>query len=85
MKISLVLIVLVSITECFIPSRTFYFFLDLALKDGEIDLGKVSESLVHEEILRRGVIASVAQFFIDKPYPKSNVSLEKLPLYYKVI
>ena len=39
--------------------------------------GQVSESLTHEEILKRGIIQSAVQFFYDQPNGQTTVKLSK--------
>ena len=71
-------------SECFIPAEVLNYVLQTISEQGKIDIGEVSPTLVHEVILRRGVIASVTQFFIDNPRPGSTVSYSKLSTYYEV-
>jgi hypothetical protein len=41
-------------------------------------LGKVSESLVHDEIIKRGLIQSVVQYFYDQPSGSKRIDLAKI-------
>lgn len=82
-KLSLLILILSKI-DCFIPSEVLNYVLERISAQGKIDIGEVSPTLVHEVILRRGIIASVTQFFIDNPRPESKVSYNKLPIYYQV-
>lgn len=70
---------------CFIPAELFNNVLIKLDKVTRVDFGQVSETITHEEILRRGVIASVTQFLIDHPIAGSQVSYAKLNQYYEVI
>lgn len=84
--LSLILVLtIISHTFCFIPAELFN---DVLVKfdktSSTIELGKVSTTITHEEILRRGVIGSVTQFLIDNPRPGSQVSYTKVNLYYEV-
>lgn len=85
MKFLCVIIVFLSyicMSQCFIPAKvmsTVIGRLDGAFGDS---LGKVSESIVHDEILKRGVIQSVAKYLSEHPIPSSNVDLSKMSTYY---
>lgn len=79
-----IVLMLVTRMACFIPSQVLDFVLQQIGNRGKIDLGEVSSTIVHEIILRRGVIGTVTQFFIDSNNPNSTVSLSKLPQYYEV-
>lgn len=42
------------------------------------NLGKVSNSLTHEQITRRGIVQSVVRYFYDKPDGKQKINLDKI-------
>lgn len=46
------------------------------------NLGKVSESLVHDEIIKRGLIQSVVMYFHEQPTETNKVDLSKMEEYY---
>lgn len=84
----LVLVVLTAWTtresECFIPAELFTFVLEQAGSHKVIDFGQVSETVVHEELLRRGAINSITQYLIDLKAAGSRVSRNNLTTYYGV-
>jgi len=41
----------------------------------QADFGKVSESIVHEEILRRGLIQSVVRYFYNQQNGNKKINL----------
>ena len=46
--------------------------------------GLVSETLTHEEIIKRGIIRSAAKFFYDQPGGKERINLNKMEDYYNI-
>jgi hypothetical protein len=44
----------------------------------QADFGKVSESIVHEEILRRGLIQSVVRYFYNQQNGNKKINLNKI-------
>jgi hypothetical protein len=64
--------------ECFIPAKimsSVLFKLDGRFKN---NLGKVSETLVHDEIMKRGLIQSVVKYFYDQPNGTAKINLDKM-------
>jgi hypothetical protein len=79
------LIVLLSLTamylnlvQCFVPRIAEK---DLELVENVIDLGKVSVTLSHEDILRRGLIQSIVKYYAEKSNNRVNSS--RLESYYR--
>lgn len=69
---------------CFIPAELFTFVIEQAGSHQVIDYGEASDTIVHEEILRYGIISSVAKFLIDHPANNSRVTLANITLYQNV-
>ena len=57
--------------RCFLPQ---ILETDLSIVSKIVNLDKVSESLSHEEILRRGLIHSVAKYFNEKSSKRINLT-----------
>ena len=72
-----IIILLLGGLECFIPAKimsSVIYKLDGHFKG---NLGKVSESLVHDEIMKRGLIQSVVMYFYDQPNGTAKINLTK--------
>lgn len=73
-------------SNCFIPSQIINSIVENIDKSNNgLDFGQVSESYSHEEILRRGLIRSVARFFHDQPNGSEKVNLTDMERYFKDI
>lgn len=70
--------------ECFIPANMIEFVTERAVHDFRINLGEVSETLVHEDIIKRGIIRSVAKYLHDQKDIPHNIKMDKIETrYYK--
>ncbi len=67
---------MIKFNSCFIPVRLMEKSLSTA--NILVNFGKVSETLTHEDIVRRGIIQSVAKFFYDKSNLSKRIDLSKL-------
>jgi hypothetical protein len=74
----LTLIFSVHIAECFVPAKLIRAVIDKADDKLKLDFGEVSESLVHEDIIKRGIINSVVKYMNENPTNTSNINLTKL-------
>ena len=70
--------------DCFVPAKLITFILENAGSAKIIEYGQVSETIVHENLLRRGAIASVAQYLMDQKKNGSRVTRSNLTRYYDV-
>ena len=70
--------------DCFVPAKLITFILENAGSHKVTEYGQVSETIVHENLLRRGAIASVTQYLIDQKKNGSRVSRSNLSQYYDV-
>ena len=74
------LFVLISIPRVFsfVPAKIMTDVIGKLENAASGSLGKVSASLVHDEILKRGVIQSVVRFYYDQPNGSSTIQLSKM-------
>lgn len=80
----LLLLCLIGIAHSFVPASVMREVLYKLDGRFEGNLGKVSESLTHDEILKRGVIQSVVNFLHDQPGGAYKINLTKMNEYYDV-
>jgi len=80
--LSFILILFIGVSQCFIPAKIMSSVIYKLESGFHSDLGKVSESLVHDEILKRGLIQSVAAYFTNQPKASNKVNLSKINEYY---
>ena len=73
----LVLCMVINYTHSFIPADIMNKVINKVDTVLSFDFGNVNPTLVHEEILRRGVIKSVAQYFYDKVNGSQLINLNK--------
>lgn len=66
LKIALSLAVLPWACECFIPAEIIDYIVGEAGDSDLLNFGRISETLTHEDIMRRGITKSVAKFLADK-------------------
>ena len=71
-----IILLLIKTNFCFIPVRLMEKSLSAA--NVLVNFGKVSETLTHEDIVRRGVIQSAAKYFYDKSNQSKRINLTKL-------
>ena len=64
--------------NCFIPAKVLSLVIYKLESGFNSDLGKVSESLVHDEIMKRGLIQSVVKYFVENPRASSKVNVAKI-------
>jgi hypothetical protein len=69
-------------TNAFIPADILNFVIDQSTNLGVIDIGLFGPSLSHEDIIERGIINSVATYFVSKNMATSNVTMSRLGVYY---
>ncbi|CAF0760037.1 unnamed protein product [Brachionus calyciflorus] len=72
------LIYLVSTSECFVPKKILTYVIEKVDKNIQYSLGYASESIVHEDIIKRGLTRSIARYFAEQPNPKNKIDLSKL-------
>lgn len=70
--------------NCFIPAELINFIISEAGSNQLIDYSRHSETIVHEEIIRRGIIASATQYLIDQSNSASKVNRANLSIYCQV-
>lgn len=63
---------------CFIPAKIIDFVLSSIDTSEQYNFGRVSETITHEEILKRGVAKSIAKFFYDQPGGSTRINLHKI-------
>ena len=80
--LSFILTFLVGDSKCFIPAKIMSSVIYKLESGFHSDLGKVSVTLVHDEILKRGLIQSVVAYFIDQPKASNKVNISKISEYY---
>lgn len=77
---------LLKVSICFIPAQVIDTLVEkIDEASNKLDFGQVSDSFSHEEILRRGVIRSVARFFYDQPNGSKKINLNDMNRYFKSI
>jgi hypothetical protein len=64
--------------ECFVPAKLIRSVIDKADDKLRLDFGEVSESIVHEDIVKRGILSSVAKYMFENPTNISKINLTKL-------
>lgn len=77
-----VFIFLFSSAAGFIPAKLMESVIYKLTSEFDSSLGKVSESLVHDEIMKRGLIQSVVKYFHEQPSGSQRVDLAKVEEYY---
>ena len=65
-----------NVTEAFIPSKLIDKLIDEAEENQKIILGEASETIVHEMIIKRGLLRSVAKYFYK--IASDRIDLSKL-------
>jgi hypothetical protein len=73
-----ILAVLLQWCECFVPAKLLRAVIDKADDKLKLDFGEVSESIVHEDIVKRGILSSVAKYMFENPTNISKINLTKL-------
>ena len=68
---------LFGISHCFIPAKIMSKAIFVLENEFKGNLGKVSESIVHDEIMKRGLLQSVVMYMIDHPYNSRTLDLTK--------
>jgi hypothetical protein len=58
--------------DCFVPAGVVEYMMEKAEHDMRMNLGEVSETLVHEDIIRRGIVRSVARFLHEQKGERSK-------------
>ncbi len=64
--------------ECFVPAKLLRAVIDKADDKLRLDFGEASETLVHEDIIKRGIINSVVKYMRENPTNTSNLNLTRL-------
>ena len=72
------LILLTSNSLGFVPAKIMTAVINKLDSKFDGNLGKVSESLVHDEIMKRGLIQSVVRYFYDQPNGSQLINLTKI-------
>lgn len=68
--------------RCFVPAKIIDSLVEIADKESShLNFNKASTSFSHENILRRGLIRSVARFFYDKPNGSSKIQINNMDRY----
>ncbi len=80
--LSIIFTFLVIGSKCFIPAKIMKSVIYRLESGFSSDLGKVSESIVHDEILKRGLIQSVAAYFVDQQRASNKVNMSNINNYY---
>jgi hypothetical protein len=62
--------------ECFVPAKVLSILIDTLQSD--MDIGQVSESLTHDQIVRNGIVQSVVRYFYDQPNGTVNINLTQI-------
>ena len=60
------------------PAKLIRLVIDKADDKLRMDFGEASKTLVHEDIIKRGILNSVAKYMYDHPLNGSNINLTKL-------
>jgi hypothetical protein len=63
---------------CFIPAKIIELIIYTTDQNSKTEFGQVSDTLVHEDIIKRGIIRSAAKYFYDQPGGSYNLDLKKL-------
>ena len=71
-------LIILNIAEGFIPAKIMNEVINKVDSTFSFDFGNVNPTLVHEEILRRGLIKSVAKYFYDKENGSVLIDLKKV-------
>ncbi len=72
----------INITNCFIPAAVLSNVIFKLEKIFGGNLGKVSESLVHDEIMKRGITQSVVNYLYEQSNGTTKLDLGKMEKYY---
>lgn len=73
----LVFFLTTSKSDCFIPAKIISYVIGKADSKLKADFGYSVETLVHEDIIKRGIIRSVVKYFYDQPNGKNKINLNK--------
>jgi hypothetical protein len=82
-KFLILITVLVSHTSAFVPASLLSSSILLFDQFFGETFGKVSDSITHEEITRRGIIQSAVRYFYDQPNGTLRVNLSKIDNEYR--
>ena len=86
MLIAILILTLAKSISSFMPAQIIDELIqDIDSSNSHIDLGKVSDSLSHDELLRRGLIRSVAQYYYDQKNGSTKINLNNMDRYFKDI
>lgn len=64
--------------SAFVPAKILTSVIGRLDSKFQGSLGKVSESLVHDEIIKRGIIQSVVRYFYEQPNGTDRINLTKI-------
>lgn len=76
-----VLVLFFKSSICFMPAQIVDEILQVLDDKTNVDFGKVNDSFSHDELLRRGLIRSVAQYFYDQPGGSNKINLNDMNRY----
>ena len=78
-------LVFINQINCFVPKRLYAFVVGIVDNSFKNRLGFYSNSIVHEEIIQRGIARSVTRYFYDKENGPKRIDLSKLNTDYQNI
>lgn len=81
-RIFLLFICFIGTATGFIPAKVMDSVIFKLTSEFDSNLGKVSDSYAHEEIMKRGLIQSVVTYFHEQPSGSERVNLSKIEEYY---
>ena len=76
--VCLILVIFISNSSGFVPAKLISSVIGKFDSKFEGNFGKVSESIVHDEILRRGLIQSVVRYFYNQTNGSQKIDLNKM-------
>ena len=76
-KILLVSLVYIEVSECFVPASIISDVIDSVNLKFSLDFGQVGVTYPHEEIIRRGVLKSIVKYFYDQPNGNKLINLNQ--------
>lgn len=81
MRIIILIICAIYINDyinCFVPGKIIDYVISKASQTIGQDIGRISETITHEQILERGLSKSIAKFFYNQKNGSKRINLSKI-------
>ncbi|RNA41114.1 von Willebrand factor A domain-containing 7 [Brachionus plicatilis] len=71
--------------NCFVPGKIIDYVISESSTNAGQDIGRISETITHEQILERGLGKSITKFFYDQTDGPNRINLTKITNHYQDI